>query len=321
MQLDALRGKKPARPAVSAQAVAAVAVGAVAITGMLVFALLPRPVAVTIAQPPPPIPVPASEPIVAASTVAPVATEPPAKAPASPPRKTDARWMAHVTRADGLGLAAGAVCTIDATLFTADTNIVVTELKTQCGGQTVYDSADGLNGMSDSSNDAREVLGASDTKGSFTIQFRDLGTRTGKRTQIDLDSTKLQGSVFRETIPRFRVDFALQPGSLPTTPLADADHRLHRSGMVTRATGAATAKEGTPCTVRAIPTGKGDDCVAEVICAATTLWSVRAPVTCTYADGRPSGITSPDGPTILTLDDSGVSLKAKTYELGIDLTD
>src|SRR5262249_43964847 len=157
---------------------------------------------------------------------------------------------------EGLPFGAGARCTIEGAIKTTDTNALVDDLDVRCAGQAVYRKSDPLNGMAQMSNDARELLGAVDEKSSFTLVYRDIGTRTGERAQADIDTTKQQGTVFHDTIPRYRVDFSVPSASAPTAPLAK---RLRRAGKVTEVTGAAApVTTGVPCVLRAIATGQGD---------------------------------------------------------------
>jgi hypothetical protein len=311
-ELEALRAKAPP-PKVPAKvpALVPIVIGAVAMLClMMVIGIVfsrssaPPPAApVVVAQPPPPpAPTPTPTPTAPATASTTIPLEP--IAPPAVPRSTTARWNATVKRVEGLPIAVGSTCMLEATIKTSDTNALVPDFNVQCGTQSVYRTSDGLNGISQSSNDAREVLGPSDDKSTFTLVYRDIGTRTGARNQVDVDTTKHEGVVFRETIPRFRVELSLPTTSTPGAPLSGAEQRLRRHGKVIRVSGTAPVKEGASCVVRAMATGQGKSCTAEVACGTTILWPGSAPAKCTYASSRPTGISTDDGPTSLSLEDS-----------------
>jgi hypothetical protein len=325
-ELDALRGGKPRRGRGVILAAAGMAV--VLVSGGAAALLLREPAR---PAPPPPPPPPAVEPQAAPQApiplqpldprelTAPVPTDPPSSSPAS--RSTTARWNAKVTRAEGLAIAAGTGCTVEATIATSDTNASVKELSIQCGTQSLYRSTDRLNGMSQRASDAREVLGPADDKSTFTLAYRDLGPRTGERAQIDLDTTHRQASVFRETIPRFRVELSVPATSTEGAPLSGPDQRLRRAGKVRQVTGSAPVKIGASCVLRAMATGKRADCVAELACGRTIVLPSTAPVECLYEASRPTTITTRDGPTGLKLEGSTLSVKGAAFGAEIALDD
>jgi hypothetical protein len=148
--------------------------------------------------------------------------------------------------------------------------------------------------------------------------YRDIGTRTGERTQVDLDTTTRQGEVFRDTIPRFRVELSIAPESTPGAPLAGVDERMHRTGKVVEVQGAPGVKSGASCVVRAMPIGKQKDCVAQVTCGGAVLWPTSTPVKCAYDGGRPSSISA-DGAASLAVDGSTLTLKNKNVAATIEL--
>ncbi len=196
-----------------------------------------------------PEPVQVVAPVVAAPE--PPKVEPP-PAPKSEPRAeptfqlpttrfAKARWRATVKSAQGASFGPGSSCFVDATITTQDTNTGVPELTVTCGAQVIYSSEESFNGVSQTGNDAIERMGATDDKSTFTLQYSDVGTRSG-RAQIDLDSNHREAAVFRENIPRMRVELSLPVESEPTTPLAGAAQRLRRTGRVTEVSGAAAVK-------------------------------------------------------------------------------
>lgn len=325
-ELEALRGKSPRRlgSGVVALLVAGIACCA-AVPGVIIFARRPAPPPTVVLVPPEvQAPMGKAKPAEPIPTVEPPTVTEPLQAPTATPasaRTAEARWTAKVSRAEGLPLAPGSACTVTAIVSTRDTNAIVNALTVECGAQSLYRSSDRLNGMSQSSNDAREVMGPTDEKSTFTLAYRDIGTRTGERTQIDLDSTKHQASVFRETIPRFRVDLSLPATSLPGPSLSGREQRLHRTGKVSHVTGAAPVKEGASCVLRAMATGKRSECTAEVACGTSILWPSSAPVSCTYEASRPTSISTNEGPTGVSLDGSTLNVKGKGFEAEITLAE
>jgi hypothetical protein len=133
----------------------------------------------------------------------------------------------------------------------------------------------------------------------FTLHYSDTGTRTGTRSQLDFDSRKRGGAVFREAPLRWRVEFTMPAESLPTTPLSGLSQRLRREGHVTQVLGAAIVSPGATCVLRAMPTGSVDACVAEVLCGDVLLFPAGADVRCVYDGARAVGIASSgEAPTL-----------------------
>lgn len=257
----------------------------------------------------------------------------PAKVPEKPAKQADpeleartatARWKATVKSAEGLALAPGSSCIVEAALEAKKTNAGVDSLTVTCGSEVIYSSAEALNGMAQMGNDAQERLGPSDDRSRFTLQYSDIGTRSGKRGQIDLDTTQQQGSVFHETIPRYRVELSLPVESEPTIPLAGAAQRLRLNAHVTEVTGAAPVKVDAKCVVRAMPTGKQGDCVAEVLCGQAVLFPASTSgVQCRYEGARVTLATRSGDPLELGMSDKTVEVKATgpkafTAVLGLD---
>ncbi len=313
-ELERLRGNKPARTG-SGVIIAVMVATAIAlfVAGIVLAIVRTRSTTSTVSLP--------DVPTQAAPT-SPTPPQPESPAPIrlepilGSPRSTIARWNAKVTRAEGFPLGAGSECTVDATITTTDTNAIVRDIAIQCGTQSLYRSTD-----RQMSNDAREVLGASDDKGTFTLMYRDLGTRSGERAQLDLDTRHRQAVVFREIIPRFRVELSLPVTSAPTTPLADAAHRMRRTGKVSSATGSKPMKTGTACVLRAIAIGNDRECAAEVSCGGAIVWPSSAPVSCTYEVSRPVTVAAAadEGGTSLALVGTALTVKTKAVDMEITL--
>jgi hypothetical protein len=319
-ELQAMRGASPSKRwlPLAAASLGICALGVVIATRRPPAQPPATPIVVAVPPlPPPPSPAPAPEPPPEKASTPP-ADDP---KPDPPPRSTSARWSAKVSRAEGGAVAPGTACTIDAAIVTdSATNAVVRGLDIVCGSQKLYRSGDSLSGMSQMSDDAREVLGPADDKSTFTLMYRDIGSRTGERSQVDLDTNARQGAVFRETIPRFRVELTMAPASAPGAPLSGPDERLRRAGKVSEVSGTLALKSGAPCRLRAMPNGKDRDCVAEVTCGTTVLWPQSAPVTCTYDGARPTSVASVPGSTsTLALDGSALAVKTQTFDVTIAL--
>src|SRR5688572_2265285 len=249
LELQAMRGEQPGGAAKPASKPANVAAGAVCVVIMVgIFVMLRRPetpAPVIVMSPPAPLTMEkTAEPPKAVATLEPAPEATTEATPAVPQRTTTARWNARVAKADGLAIA-GAACTLDATIATNnETNAILRDFTVTCGGQKLYSSKDKLEGMAQMSNDARELLGPADDKSTFTLVYRDMGTRSGERAQIDLDTNAKQGTVWRDTIPRFKIDLTIPKESAPGTPLSGADQRLKRTGKLTEASGAGAPKTG-----------------------------------------------------------------------------
>jgi len=261
----------------------------------------------TVKAPMPPAPTPAD-------------TNPPSE-PTPPPqtgqgvRSAHPLWMAKVKRAEGVSLADGKNCRIEADITTVDVAARVSRVGVYCGGLKLYRSTDALSGISQSSATVREVLGPNDDLGTFTLVYRDIGPRSGERSQIDIDTMRRQAVVSRETIPRFEVELEVEPESIPGPPLADFEHRLRRAGKVIETTGASPVKTGASCVLRAMATGEEANCTAEIRCGSTILWPKTAPVTCGYEASRPASVLA-DG---LMLDDTRLSVTTDKFGATIAL--
>lgn len=208
-ELGALRGdERPKKTrAVLWIGVAMVFVGALVSTLVLVRAPAPPPPRAqnfpTVAEPipaPPPIPE--------------IPTDDPLKAPTAV-RQVKAQWTGKVTRSNALGLAPGAPCLVDATLESDGAKQRVAQLTVTCDKKTMYNSSDKLEGMSMTSAGMAEVPGKQAGTHEYAVNYNDTGARAGGRTQISLDTTHQQGSVWSEVVPIFRIDFSVSERSVP----------------------------------------------------------------------------------------------------------
>jgi hypothetical protein len=155
LELQAMRGAAPKGPSRTAPLVIGAVVLALGATAtFLIVARSPSSVPVVVVQAPP-VATPHAPTKQAEPAPEPIAPAPPeVRNEPAQRRTTTARWTATVARAEGLPLAPGTSCTIEATVATTDTNATVPALEVLCGTQKLYRSKDALNGMAQMSNDA-----------------------------------------------------------------------------------------------------------------------------------------------------------------------
>ncbi len=208
-ELGALRGEE--RPKKNRTvlwiSIAMVFVGAMMSSFVLVRAPAPPPPRVqnfpTVAEP-----IPAPPPIPA------IPTEDPFKAPKAV-RQVKAQWTGKVTRVNGFTASPGSPCVIDATLETDGAKPRVAQLMVKCADKVVHDSSEKVEGMSMTSAGMAEVPGKQAGTYEYAVNYNDTGARAGGRTQISLNTTHQQGSVWSEVVPIFRIDFSVSERSVP----------------------------------------------------------------------------------------------------------
>jgi hypothetical protein len=246
---------------------------------------------------PPPTPPPPSveapvQPAEAASVAEPPApASPQIRTTAAAPRLARPRWRATVRRSEGLALAPGTACLIEATVEATGTNARVGDLELRCGIETLYTST--LSGYrTDIHDDVRERLTRRDEESTFTLQYGDEARNGNQTSKVDVDSTKGTVVVQRRIPLEWRVELTMPAESQPTAPLSGSGQRLRREGHVTKVSGAAIVSPGASCVLRAMPNGNGDACVAEVRCGAAVLFPTSAEVRCAYDGARPTSVVS-----------------------------
>ncbi|MGK4008999.1 hypothetical protein WMF31_40720 [Sorangium sp. So ce1036] len=281
-ELDEVRGR-PRRPSVAPRVALLGVVVCSGIAGVLLIARRPSPTPTflptfppTPAPPRPTTPVPSITPPDAEPTAQPPEAEPTAApAPERPLRTARATWKATVTRATGLPLAAGATCTIEATLTSAGDDIHVPGLEVVCRGTPIYRSSDELSGMSMFRSGVEEDSGPAPGTTLYAISYEDKGARAGARAEISLDSVRKAGLVWRDAAPAYRVELAIPYQSAPVKgePLLDATGRaLRASARVTDATGPSPVKVGARCTLRASPLARPGKCLTRLECGGRMLY-------------------------------------------------
>jgi hypothetical protein len=151
---------------------------------------------------------------VAVPTAAPVAPMPPPVA-AKPAKSAHAVWHATITKSQGLALAAGTACTVDATVSSDSSGMGVDDLVLTCGGKKLYDTNDELEGMSSNDSDAKQYNGEKPGSWTYGMAYSDVGARGPSKNQIAIDSIKQIGKVWSDNLPDFRVDFSIKTKSDP----------------------------------------------------------------------------------------------------------
>jgi hypothetical protein len=169
--------------------------------------------------PPPPVhvgtPKTPATPAVTQAPIPEIPTNDPLEPPPSPTRQAKVQWTGQITKTNGLGLAPGSRCTIDATLESTGAKQRVPEVAVKCGDKIVYNSKDKLEGMSMSGSGMAEEPGKEAGTFTYALNYSDTGARSGPRTQVTIDTTQKQGIVWSDVIPAFRVEFSVPSLSAP----------------------------------------------------------------------------------------------------------
>lgn len=160
-----------------------------------------------VAPVPPPTPEPTPEP----------APEPSPPEPSRPMRTAKTKFTAKVTNASGMGPKVGAKCLVLAALESDGEKGRVQDISVNCGGLSIYDSSDKLEGMSMNSAGMAELPGKVSGTQTYAIRYSDTGARSGPRTQISLDTTRGAGAVWSDVVPIFRVELSVPQESEPVT--------------------------------------------------------------------------------------------------------
>lgn len=208
----------------------------------------------------------------------PVATVAPAREDAPPARevtRASARWAAKVSRATGLALAHGSSCVIEARLEGAGDKIGVPGLTVTCGDRALYDSADPLNGMSSSGSGVRERAGEERGSQRYVLAYDDQGTRTGKRSQVSIDTSKRLAAVWSDSVPAYRVelDVPLESEAVKGRALlAATDWTLRRGAVVKAVSGQSPVRVGARCDLRVSPLARGGQCQTRLRCGASVVY-------------------------------------------------
>lgn len=207
--------------------------------------------------------------------------------------------LAHVASVSGeppAGIAAGSGCAV---LSEIDDRLELSApVQIRCGDVTLYDGSQEM-GAGFSSSEERATPISSHGHIGLQLRANDVGTRTGPRPQLTLDTRLRRARVFSEVEPLFAVTLYIEQASLDRqAALAPAEgasrrntHLRYRRGEVT---GDAPVAADAECELILEPTASGRyDCRAVLRCdgevvygAGTTGWNE-----CTWRDGQMSAIT------------------------------
>lgn len=224
----------------------------------------PPAVATPVVPAPPPPPVEPPKP----------AEPPPPPEPAKAARTAEVEWKATIARSQGGAPPPGTACKIVGSLSGDGAEARVQGLQVSCGATFLYRSTDRFNGMSNSSRDVAEIAGKTPGTLQYALSYGDQGPRSG-RSQIAIDTSQHQGSVWSDNVPTFRVELRLEPLSVPRTgePLIDPENRKERLAETVVRTGTVTKLEGTPgvaagavCSVEVSPNAGNHNCRIRVRC-------------------------------------------------------
>jgi hypothetical protein len=308
-EVDAIRPQR--RGPTLAYVIAGGAVTLVA--GMGAFLVLVRS---TPRPPPPPFESPA--PVVVATAV----TPPAAPTPAPRPRRSEtARFGAKVRSSTGAAPGPGAKCSVEAKVAGDGDSLSVTALDVVCGSVALYRSSDPINGVSMSTTSVEEELGASSGVVYTALRWDDKGERTGARGQISLASAHRAATIWRDSVPTFKVALEIDAASAPVAspPLLDGTRLALRTGLVVGSTtGQAPVKKGASCNLVATPSSA--KCPVRIACGSTVLYGETGSVApCTLDDGRVATVNDPevtklDGDPALAVDVRGRHAKVSDGE-------
>jgi hypothetical protein len=216
----------------------------------------------------------------------------PDPAPTGPARTAIAQWSGKVTRATGEGAAVGSTCTIAATMSSTGAKVTVPNLEVTCAGKPVYRSSDPLEGMSQHGSSVEEDSGAKPGTYRYALVYQDKGPRSGKRSEVTIDTIRKAGAVWTDAIPSFRVEFSLPYQSEPVAgePLLDGTRStLRRDGAVSKVEGnGSPVKAGARCTVRASPLARAGECLVRVECGGVMIYGsgTTGVASCSVVDGQ-----------------------------------
>jgi hypothetical protein len=187
-------------------------------------------------------------------------------------------WKARLTSSTGAAPGAGTACVLSATVASRGTPSAHEDLLTfTCQGKTLYDSSVPLNGMSNSSFGVDEIP-TTGRHGVFRYMLRanDLGSRSGSRAQITLDTSVGAVEAFRETVPTYRVKatvdaYSAERSGRPITALP-FESVVQRKAKVTTKTGKAPFA-ATTCDLSVVPVSSGKhNCRVAFTCGGASVY-------------------------------------------------
>lgn len=124
-------------------------------------------------------------------------------------RQVKAQWDGKITKMQSFGGLPGSPCVVTATLENSEGDGRVADLSVYCNGKPIYQSTDQLSGVSSTGYAIGEGPGKSAGTFAYTLNYSDIGARSGPRTQVSIDTTHGQGVVWSDIVPVFRVEFSV----------------------------------------------------------------------------------------------------------------
>lgn len=273
-ELDALRGGPPPRPGgTAAKIIYALLATVLAGAGWVAIRTAPpsppvrAPVVPAVVEVPRPVEIPVPAP--------PPPPVPETAAPTQPAGEATVQWKAKVTGATGSAVAPGSACVVEAQLAGGAEGILVPRLTVTCGDRRLYDSREPLEGMSVFGSEVEEDAADAEGQNLYALVYEDKGARTGKRAQVSINGTQRAGSVWSDSSPAFRVDFAMPYQSEPVRAeplLASTARALRREGVVTAVSGSSPVRTFARCSLRVTPLRKQERCLARLRCGSEVLY-------------------------------------------------
>jgi hypothetical protein len=207
-------------------------------------------------------------------------------------------WTGKVQSSTGAPARAGSACTLTARVTSNGDRVHEDLLSFQCGGQVLYDSSLPLEGMSSSSFGVGEEPVSGQARAfQYVIEAGDVGTRSGPKSQISVNSRAKVIQVFRDTVPAFRVQASLERDSqvrrgrpLFTEMIPPFEQVVTRKAKVVSRTGAVPFSAAACSLVVAPAYSKGDTCRVTLTCGGKVVYGAGTSGydRCLVADGRPT---------------------------------
>jgi len=234
-----------------------------------------------------------------------VATPEPAELPKplSPPDSTSppvspldvVRLGAEVTSVEGLDLAPGSGCVIEATMTGVQD---IESVRVICDG-LLYDSVMMETGAAITTHEARASATSTDEGAVYLLKYSDIGMRTGLRPQLWLDSWEGGAEVWSANQHPFRVRLRIldqstpRPGVAADGPGRQSGRALRRNAALTSSTGPAPEVPESGCDMYARPYVSNGrlDCRVLISCGGELLYGAHDTGynACTFADGAIMG--------------------------------
>jgi hypothetical protein len=230
-------------------------------------------------------------------------------------------WHGHVKSATGeKALAAGAPCTLTEIVVhgTAWDDYRIRSVVFQCGIHTLYDSTIPLVGMASTSDMVEEIPVAGDVLAfQYATKHQDVGTRSGERNQINLDTRNDSVEAFRQIAPEFQVKASIDELTAVRRGKALLDVHVPTFMGIVRREAKITSRSGpvpftaSSCDLAISSAGSGDEnCRVLLTCGGKELFGggTASWEKCTMAGGEP-----------VSLNDSQPTPKDHDPELSVDL--